>query len=90
MKLLWLLVFPSLIDAFSNTLFQDQVVNQKLAPSKTDGVDIELPDFEELFGRMQNVSPLARTVISGSPNGKKGFAASSTCKSSAHLSQGNP
>lgn len=34
-----------------------------MAPSKSSGVEIELPDFDELFGRIQSVSPLAKIAI---------------------------
>jgi hypothetical protein len=49
-------------DAFSSTLFQEAPTMQRKAPS-TSGVDIELADVEELFDRIQQVSPLARSVI---------------------------
>ena len=37
--------------------------------------DIEMPDFDELFGRIQRVSPLARLVVSGGREGAAGAAA---------------
>lgn len=49
--------------AFSGALFQRAPTKQRTAPSKKDGVDIELPDFDELFSRIGQVSPLARRVI---------------------------
>jgi hypothetical protein len=49
--------------AFSGVLFQRAPTLQRTAPSKKDGVDIQLPDFEELFNRISQVSPLARRVI---------------------------
>ena len=58
-------------------------------PSKTDGVEIELPDFDDLFGRIQQVSPLARVAIEGGEisNGKRGFAAvDNTCKLTIRIS----
>ena len=49
---------------------------QRTAPSKTEGVDIELPDFDEFFDRIQTVSPLARLAINGGGAGEGGgFAA---------------
>lgn len=61
---------------FSSVLFQQAPTAQQTFPSKTDGVQIELPDFDELFGRIQQVSPLARVAIEGGEiNGKKGFDA---------------
>jgi hypothetical protein len=59
---------------FSNSLFQEAPRMQRTAPSKKEGVDIELPDFNELFERIQQVSPLARSVITGDTvNGQRGF-----------------
>ncbi|GKY97589.1 hypothetical protein MPSEU_000717300 [Mayamaea pseudoterrestris] len=58
-----LLVPDSYALAFASTLFQERPTLQQKAPSKSDGVDIELPDFEELFSRMEAVSPLLRNVI---------------------------
>lgn len=37
----------------------------KTTPSKTDGVEIELPNFDELFNRIREVSPLANMAIEG-------------------------
>ena len=34
-------------------------------PFKEQGIDIELPDFRQLFDKIQNVSPLARSIING-------------------------
>lgn len=50
-------------NAFSGALFQQAPTKQRTAPSKKEGVDIELPDFDELFNRISQVSPLARRVI---------------------------
>ena len=61
-------------ESFSTALFQSTPTLQQTAPSKTDGIDIEMPDFEELFGRIQQVSPLARQVI-GTTGGGAGFDA---------------
>lgn len=68
---------------FNNALFQSAATQQRTAPSKIEGVEIELPDFDELFGRIQQVSPLARIAINnGNTGDKKGFAAvDDTCKS---------
>jgi hypothetical protein len=59
----FLLTAPLFVNAFDGVLFQKIPTLQKTTPSKFDGVDIELPDFDELFGRIQKVSPLARFVI---------------------------
>ena len=45
---------------------------QRTAPSKTEGVDIELPDFDEFFDRIQAVSPLARLAMNGGGSGEGG------------------
>lgn len=46
-------------------------MHKRTVPSKTDGVEIELPNFDELFHRIKLVSPLARLVLEG---GTGGFA----------------
>jgi hypothetical protein len=57
-------------------MFQEKVMLQRTTPSKTSGVEIELPDFDEMFGRIQAVSPLARLAICGGGSGVGGgFAA---------------
>jgi hypothetical protein len=75
--------------AFSSTLFPQAPTAQQTFPSKTDGVEIELPDFDDLFGRIQQVSPLARVAIEGGEiNGKRGFAAiDNTCKLTIRISR---
>jgi hypothetical protein len=57
---------------FTVPMFHESVAMQRTAPSKTDGVEIELPDFDELFGRIQMVSPLARLAIEGGGSGPGG------------------
>ncbi|EEC50447.1 predicted protein [Phaeodactylum tricornutum CCAP 1055/1] len=73
----------SSVTAFSNALFQETPSQQITAPSKTDGVDIELPDFDELFERIRKISPLANCVIhqqqQGDSNPRRGFAAAESC-----------
>jgi len=49
--------------AFNSPLFQQ--AQQRTFPAKQDGVPIELPDFDELFGRVQQVSPLCRLALEG-------------------------
>lgn len=62
--------------AFTKPVFQETAALQKLAPSKTEGIEIELPDFDEFFNRVQAVSPLARLAIHGGGAGEGGgFAA---------------
>ena len=62
--------------AFSTPIFQETATLQRTAPSKTQGVEIELPDFDEFFRRIQEVSPLARLAVQGGGSGEGGgFAA---------------
>ena len=50
-------------------LFTDNQTRQRLTPSTVDNVEIELPDFDELFRRIREVSPLACMVIEGEEGG---------------------
>jgi len=50
-----------LASAFSSPIFTPSTATT--SPSKTQGVVIEMPDFDELFGRIKAVSPLARLAI---------------------------
>jgi hypothetical protein len=85
----FVIIATSSATAFNNALFQQAPTEQQTFPSKTDGVEIELPDFDELFGRAQQVSPLSRVAIEGHSYGldcvngaKKGFeAVDMSCKS---------
>lgn len=52
-----------LVSGFTNAIFQESVTAQRTAPSKIEGVEIELPNFDELFERVQQVSPLARVAM---------------------------
>jgi len=51
------------VEGFSSTLFQEQLIQQVTSPSTLHGVDIELPDFQELFGRIEQTSPLAKVAL---------------------------
>jgi hypothetical protein len=82
-SLIWICLSPAA--GFGNALFQKAPTDQQTFESKTpDRVEIELPDFEELFGRVQQVSPLARVAIESNGKGagiKRGFeAVSESCK----------
>lgn len=55
----------SMVSAFSMPMFTEQKTMQRTTPSKTDGVEIEIPNFDELFGRIKEVSPLAALAIDG-------------------------
>ena len=61
---------PTSVDGFSSPVFQEVHTLRKYEPSKTEGVEIELPNFDELFGRIREVSPLANNIISGQHEGK--------------------
>jgi len=58
---LLLIVLPAGVWGFSSPIFES--TKTVMAPTKTQGVEIELPDFDELFGRIQSVSPLAKIAI---------------------------
>ena len=58
------------IDAFAPSLFQQ---GQRTVPTQTEGVSLDLPDFDELFDRFKKVSPLARQAIDSAPGDKGGF-----------------
>jgi hypothetical protein len=71
-----LLASAQSVNAFSSAIFQESITAQRTAPSKTEGVEIELPNFDELFGRIQQVSPLARLAMKrAQTHDKKGFVA---------------
>lgn len=70
------LASASSVNAFSSAIFQESVTAQRTTPSKIKGVEIELPNFDELFGRIQQVSPLARLAMQrAQTHDKKGFMA---------------
>ena len=62
----------SVSSGFTTSVFQEQAQLQRTAPSKTEGVEIELPDFEEMFSRIQAISPLAKLAIQGGGTGEGG------------------
>jgi len=65
----------SISAAFTTPVFQETTTLRRTAPSRTDGVEIELPDFDELFNRIGRVSPLARLAIEGRAGEDGGFNA---------------
>lgn len=81
MMLSWLVLASTIAvgTGFSSPIFQEVATQQRFAPSKTEGVEIELPDFDELFGRLKQVSPLARLAIedggAASDGSTRGFEA---------------
>jgi hypothetical protein len=86
------------VNAFSSPVFQEQRIMQKTAPSKLEGVEIELPDFDELFDRIQQVSPLTKSAIEGrtggfveaDANGKSSPCHDPSCKMIAWLPRLDP
>lgn len=70
------------VSAFSTALFPEATSTpQHTFPTKGQGVEIELPNFDELFGRIQQVSPLARLALDENTDGPRGFAGiDKTCK----------
>ncbi len=80
LQALFVSVYATSSCAFTSPIFQEAVTLQRTMPSKTYGVEIELPDFDEMFGRIQAVSPLARLAISGAGSGVGGgFEAVDDC-----------
>eukprot|EP00956_Cyclotella_meneghiniana_P031444 scaffold82592_cov67-Cyclotella_meneghiniana.AAC.2 len=76
LQLLLITSSTSTSNAFTGPIFQEAAPLQRTTPSKTSGVEIELPDFEKFFGRLQEVSPLAKLAFSGGGAGVGGgFAA---------------
>lgn len=76
LQLLLVTSSTSTSNAFTGPMFQEAAPLQRTTPSKTSGVEIELPDFEKFFGRIEAVSPLAKLAISGGGAGVGGgFAA---------------
>jgi len=70
--LLGLSLLLSRAAAFGTPIFQEAAQLQRTAPSKTVGVEIELPDFDEMFRRITQVSPLAKLAIEGGGTGESG------------------
>mmetsp|Transcript_21130 Transcript_21130/g.42604 ORF Transcript_21130/g.42604 Transcript_21130/m.42604 type:complete len:328 (-) Transcript_21130:120-1103(-) len=60
--------------AFNTPVFQQSTQLRRTAPSKMEGVEIELPDFDELFNRIGKVSPLATMVLEGGGEERRGFS----------------
>ena len=67
-----LLASSACVSGFTTSVFQEKAQLQRTAPSKTEGVEIELPNFEEMFSRIQAISPLAKLAIQGGGTGEGG------------------
>mmetsp|Transcript_67753 Transcript_67753/g.195890 ORF Transcript_67753/g.195890 Transcript_67753/m.195890 type:complete len:323 (+) Transcript_67753:97-1065(+) len=62
--------------AFTTALFpQSTSTPQQTYPTKDQNEEIELPNFDELFARIQQVSPLSRTILEDDIDNSKGFDA---------------
>lgn len=68
--------------AFNSPIFQTIPEQQIKAPFTQEGVEIELPDFDELFHRIQLASPLAKVAIdqTTTPLGVSHFNSMEDCK----------
>jgi hypothetical protein len=75
--LVLLAVATNSASAFSTALFPEATsATQQTFPTKQQGEEVELPNFDELFERIQQVSPLSRAVLQGDQaDGPRGFAA---------------
>ena len=62
-------ILPGVAAAFSGPLFVPQKNKPVVVPSKTNGESIELPNFKELFTRIEQVSPLAEVALQGRDGG---------------------
>jgi hypothetical protein len=54
---------------YISPVFDAGACSSKREPSKVAGVDLEMPNFDELFTRIQQVSPLARLAIAKKEGG---------------------
>lgn len=54
---------------YISPIFDAGACSSKREPSKVIGVDLEMPNFDELFTRIQQVSPLARLAIAKKEGG---------------------
>lgn len=70
------------------SLFQEKASLRRTVPSQIDGVEIEVPNFDELFTRIQQVSPLARQAMQpGGPGNVRGFKGVDDTQSSPDIGQ---
>ena len=64
------------VHGFGTALFPlSPSAQQQTFPTKDQREEIELPNFDELFGRIKQVSPLARITLDDQANKSLGFAA---------------
>lgn len=63
-------VFPhTTVSAFQSPFFNMPASAAAKVPTKTEGVEIEMPNFDELFARIQKLSPLAQLAIESKEGG---------------------
>lgn len=58
-----------LASAFQSPFFVAPYSDATKVPTKTKGVEIELPNFDELFANIQKLSPLAKLAIESKEGG---------------------
>jgi hypothetical protein len=75
-------VFIACSAYYINPIFDSGAFSSKREPSKVVGVELEMPNFDELFARIQRASPLAGLAISKKEGG---FAALDLGKHSFRL-----
>lgn len=59
----------AVVSAFKSPFFNMPASIAAKVPTKTEGVEIEMPNFDELFGRIQKLSPLAQLAIESKEGG---------------------
>lgn len=78
--------YASSLSVAPNTFNSLPPVASSTNPFKREGLNLELPDFSHLFDKIQQVSPLARKVISGeNPIGMPASISSDQSKSIAKV-----
>jgi hypothetical protein len=58
-----------IVSAFKSPFFTMPASVAAKVPTKTEGIEIEMPNFDELFGRIQKLSPLAQLAIESKEGG---------------------
>jgi len=58
-----------IVSAFQSPFFNMPASLAAKVPTKTEGIEIEMPNFDELFGRIQKLSPLAQLAIESKEGG---------------------
>lgn len=58
-----------IVSAFNSPFFNMPASVAAKVPTKTEGVELEMPNFDELFARIQKLSPLAQLAIESKEGG---------------------